>query len=37
MQGQATWDNWVTSYKIKYTEDGYLWKTLQENGVDKVG
>eukprot|EP00795_Rhopilema_esculentum_P007452 gene7452-13218_t len=36
VQGQATWDNWVTSYKIKYTEDGYLWKTLQENGIDKI-
>ena len=36
MQGQATYDNWVTTYKVKYTEDSYTWNTYQENGVDKV-
>jgi len=36
VQGQASFDNWVTSYKVNYTEDGYIWKTYMENGIDKI-
>ena len=36
-QGRQDYDQWVTKYKLAYSEDGSsTFQTYQENGADKV-
>ena len=35
-QGYSLGPNFVTRYKIKYSEDGTEWQTVKEDGADKV-
>eukprot|EP00794_Sanderia_malayensis_P004562 gene4562-5159_t len=36
VQGAGTSQDWVTSYKLKYTEDKVVWKTYEEDGAIRL-
>lgn len=36
IQGREDADQWVTSFAIKYSNDGYMFKPYKINGRDKV-
>ena len=36
-QGRRDWNEWVTSYTLKYSTEGEIsFQTYQENGIDKA-
>ena len=35
-QGRNRFDQWVTTYKIQYSNNGVNWQTYKEDGQDKV-
>ena len=35
-QGRYNYDQWVTSYRVSYSNDGSNFQTYQENNKDKV-
>ena len=36
-QGRPDYPQWVTSYKISFSQDAVLWNFYKENGEEKVG
>ena len=35
--GRPNYPQWVTSYKISFSQDAVLWDFYKENGEEKVG
>ena len=35
--GRPTYYQWVTSYKISFSQDAFFWDIYKENGEEKVG
>ena len=35
--GRPNYSQWVTSYKISFSQDAVLWDIYKENGEEKVG
>ena len=36
-QGRPNYSQWVTSYKISFSQDAFIWDIYKENGEEKVG
>ena len=35
-QGRPDYSQWVTSYKISFSQDDHAWEVYKEHGVEKV-